>query len=194
MEFSKLVRRSRSYRRFDEERRVSKEALRSLVELARYAPSGANRQPIKFLLAADPSECEAMYPHLAWAGYLESWSGPEPGERPVAYIVILHDTEVSKDPGVDHGIAAQTMLLGAAEQGMGGCMLGAIKRDGIRRSFSIPERYEILLVVALGYPCETVVVEDTGSDGSIRYYRDQKDTHHVPKRTLDELIVSFSAE
>ena len=120
---------------------------------------------------------------------MRSWSGPAEGERPSAYIVILGDTEISKSSGCDHGIAAQSIMLGATERGLGGCMIGSIKRDALRETLEIPERYEIQLVLALGKPAETVVLEDVGPDGDIKYYRDDEDVHHVPKRPLDELIL-----
>lgn len=191
MTMDELVRKSRSYRRFDESREISADTVRSLIELARFAPSGANRQPVKFMIATTPEEREAVFPHLAWAGYLESWKGPLEGERPTAYAVLLLDTEIASEAGVDHGIFAQTILLGAAERGIGGCMIGAIRREDLRAACTIPGRFEILLVVALGYPAETVVIEDAGAERGIRYYRDADDTHHVPKRPLEELIVSF---
>jgi nitroreductase len=190
MDFSELVRTSRSYRRFKQKKRISLETLRSLVELTRYAPSGANKQPVKYFLASTEAECEQVFPYLAWAGYLESWKGPEEGQRPAAYIVTLQDTDIANDGGLDPGIFAQTILLGAAERGIGGCMFGAIRRDGLRKACSIPGKFEILNVLALGYPDETIVIEDVGADGNIRYYRDNADVHHVPKRTLDELIVN----
>jgi nitroreductase len=120
---------------------------------------------------------------------LSRWSGPAEGERPSAYIVILGDTELSKSFGCDHGIAAQSIMLGATERGLGGCMIGSIDRPKLRQVLDIPERYEILLILALGKPAETVVLEDVGPDGDIKYYRDDEDVHHVPKRTLDELIL-----
>ena len=123
---------------------------------------------------------------------MRSWSGPAEGERPSAYIVILGDTEISKSFGCDHGIAAQSIMLGATERGLGGCMIGSIKKNALRETLEIPERYEIQLVLALGKPAETVVLEDVGPDGDIKYYRDEADVHHVPKRSLDDLILRAS--
>jgi nitroreductase len=184
-----LIRKNRSYRRFRQDISVKVETLRELVALARFSASGANRQPLKFILSCDPEMNADIFPHTCWAGYLKDWSGPAGGERPAAYIVILGDTDINKSFGCDHGIAAQSIMLGATEWGLGGCMLGAIDRDGLRQALNIPEQYEILLVLALGKPKETVVLEDVGPDGNIKYYRDDKDVHHVPKRPLDELIL-----
>ncbi len=188
-----LVTRCRSFRRFDESVRVDDATLRELVDLARLSPCGGNNQPLKFLLSNTAERNARIFPSLAWAGSLPDWPGPAEGERPTAYVVILGDTEVSRSFGVDHGIAAHGILLGAMEKGLGGCMLGAIKRTELKEALGLPDRYEILLVVAFGKPAEKVVLEDVGPGADIRYYRDAESTHHVPKRTLDELILRHEA-
>jgi len=184
-----LVRKNRSYRRFREDVAVEAETLRELVNLARLSASGANLQPLKYVLSCDPGTNAMIFPRTRWAGYLKDWPGPAEGERPAAYIVILGDTEIRPSFGCDHGIAAQSIMLGAAERGLGGCMIGSIDRDGLRQALAIPERYEILLVLALGTPAEDVVLEDVDPDGDVKYYRDAQGVHHVPKRSLDEVIL-----
>ena len=184
-----LVRRTRSYRRFHQEVAVSREALRELVDLARLSASGANKQPLKYILASEAERNAAIFQTLGWAGYLKDWPGPEEGERPAAYIVILGDTAVRSSFGVDPGIAAQSIMLGATEKGLGGCILHSIKRDALREALGIDERFQIELVLALGKPKETVVIEPVGPDGDIKYWRDAEGVHHVPKRALDELLV-----
>lgn len=189
MPLKQLVNKNRSIRIFDESRPVSPELLRDLVDTARICPSTANRQSLKYRIVTTPEEREKLYPSLAWAGYLKEWDGPEEGERPTGYIVILNDDTIAKDSGLDAGICAQTMLLAATEAGFGGCMIGALKRDEIRAGFSLPETLQILLVIALGVPAEEVVLEETGAEGSIRYYRDAQGRHHVPKRPLSEVLI-----
>ncbi|MDO8684333.1 MAG: nitroreductase family protein [Armatimonadota bacterium] len=185
-----LVRANRSYRRFQQERRIEEETLRELVDLARMSPSAANLQPLKYIISAASEKNALIFPTLAWAGYLKDWPGPEEGEQPSAYIIVLGDTEISKNVGCDQGIACQSILLGAAEKGIGGCMIGSINRQELRDNLAIPERYEIILVVALGYPKETIELEQANPEGEIRYYRDQSGVHHVPKRSLEEIILS----
>ncbi len=185
-----LVLRNRSYRRFDESHRIARETLVELVELARCTASAANRQPLKYILSVDPEMNDRIFPCLAWAAYLKDWEGPAPGERPTGYIVILIDETITKDWWCDDGIAAQTMLLGAVEKGLGGCMIGSIDKERLRRELTIPDHLKIRLVVAFGKPTEKVVLEDTGPGGDTRYWRDEKGDHHVPKRTLEELIVA----
>jgi nitroreductase len=126
---------------------------------------------------------------LAWAAYLKEWPGPSPGERPAAYIIILGDTQIAKGFGCDHGIAAQSILLGAREKGLAGCMIGLIKREELREALSIPSRYEVLLVIALGKPREQVVIDELAPGGDIKYWRDRDGVHHVPKRPLKEIII-----
>nr|HID12222.1 nitroreductase family protein [Anaerolineae bacterium] len=184
-----LIRKTRSYRRFHQDVPVDLETLRALVNLARLSASAANLQPLKYILSCDPEANARIFPHTRWAGYLKDWGGPAEGERPAAYIVILGDTEIRESFGCDHGIAAQSIMLGATERSLGGCIIGSIDRDGLRQTLDIPERYESLLVLALGKPKERVVLEEVGPDGDIRYYRDAEGVHHVPKRSLDELIL-----
>jgi hypothetical protein len=130
-----------------------------------------------------------VFPLLGWAGYLKDWPGPAEGERPSAYIIVLGDKEIRRSFGCDHGIAAQSILLGATEKGLGGCIIGSVQKEGLREALEIPSRYEILLVIALGKPKETVVLEEIDPGGDIKYYRDEHGVHHVPKRSLDELIL-----
>ncbi len=184
-----LVRRSRSYRRFRQEVAVRRETLVELVNLARLAPCSGNLQPLKYFLSHTRERNEKIFPLLTWAGYLEDWPGPADGERPAAYIVILGDKEITRLFAVDHGIAAQTIMLGAAERGLGGCIMGRFERTAVRSALGVPERYEPLLVLALGVPNETVIVEQIRSDRDIAYWRDAEGRHHVPKRPLDSIIL-----
>jgi nitroreductase len=189
MSFKDLVLKTRSYRRFDQATPVSLDALRELVDLARQAASGSNIQPLKYVLSAEPAINARIFVHTRWAGYLEDWPGPVEGERPAAYVVILGDTALRREFDTDLGIAAQTIMLGATERGLGGCMIASLDREPLREVLGVAEPHKILLVLALGKPVEKVVLEPVGADGNIRYYRDQDGVHHVPKRSLEEIIV-----
>jgi nitroreductase len=184
-----LVIRNRSYRRFREEVDIRIETLKELVDLARLSASAMNSQPLKYILSCDRQKNSLIFPHLVWATFLKTWPGPAEGERPSAYIVILGDTEIGRFWDYDAGIAAQSILLGATENDLGGCMIANVRKEDLRRALGIPERYEVLLVVALGRPGEKVVVEKVGSDGDTKYWRDSEGVHHVPKRRLDEILI-----
>lgn len=187
--FKDLVEKNRSVRRFVQDHAVASETLRELIGLARLTPSGANLQPLKYYLSNQPEKNALIFEHLAWAGYLKEWPGPEEGERPSAYVIILGDSTISKSFGCDHGIVAQTILLGATEKGLGGCMIGSVKRAELAAALQIPPQFEILLVLAIGKPKEEVCIEPLGADGSVKYWRDEQHVHHVPKRALEDLIV-----
>jgi nitroreductase len=115
-----LVLKNRSYRRFHEEERIGMETLRQLVDLVRLSSSGANLQSLKYMLSTAPELNGRIFATLGWAGYLKEWDGPVEGERPGAYIVMLFDSAIAKSCFWDHGIAAQSIMLGAVEQGLGG--------------------------------------------------------------------------
>jgi len=190
MTVSEWVQRARSTRRFRENDPVGRDALERLVDLARLAASGGNKQPLKYLLSYARETNQSIFDLLTWAAYLKGWKGPEPGERPAAYIVVLGDHALASSFGCDHGIASQSILLGAAEAGLGACIVGTVDRDRLRRRFQIPERYSVLHVIALGKPAETVMLETVKEDGNIRYWRDDRGVHHVPKRRLEDVILN----
>lgn len=184
-----LVVATRSIRRFHQDVAVDQETLRGLVDLARLSASAANVQPLKYILSWEPQKNARIFPLLAWAGYLKDWPGPVAGERPAAYIVMLGDKRLRQSFETDQGIAAQSILLGATEKGLGGCIIASIQRRELRELLAIPEHLEILLVLALGKPKEKVVLEPLGPEGDIKYWRDAEAVHHVPKRALEEIIV-----
>ena len=186
--FADLVKKTRSYRRFDNAVSIERATLEGLVDLARISSSGGNLQPLKYILSCDAETNAKIFPTLRWAGYLKDWKQPEPAEQPTGYIVILRDNEITTNFVIDHGIAVQTMKLAAADQGLGGCIIGTVDRPVLKEALEIAARYEILLVLAVGKPIEEVVLEDV-KDGDIRYYRDDKQVQHVPKRTLNEVIL-----
>jgi nitroreductase len=191
MHIKELIEKNRSYRRFDNGHTISYETLRELVDLARLSASAGNLQPLRYIISHYSEKNAILFQYCSWAAYLKDWDGPAEHERPSAYIVILSDMNISKSVNCDHGIAAQSILLGAVSKGLGGCMIGSIKREGLRIALKIPVNYEIMLIVALGKPVESVVVDTVGPDGDVRYWRDDASLHHVPKRSMDEIILDL---
>ena len=126
---------------------------------------------------------------MTWAAALKDWKGPDKGERPAGYVLILGDKNISDNFCPDYGIAAQNILLSAVEIGLGGCMIGVINRTRLTKELCIPEKYDVLLVVALGKPKEHVIVEDINEHENRTYFRDNKSNHHVPKVRLEDLIL-----
>jgi len=186
-----LVLKNRSYRRFYEDVPVDWSTLRELVDLARLSASAANKQPLQYILSCTRERNAVIFGNLGWAAYLKDWSGPQEGERPSAYIVVLgdKDKDVAANFNVDAGIGLQSILLGAVEKGLGGCIIATVNKPALKQALNIPDRLEILFVLAIGKPKEKVVIDPVGPDGDIKYWRDADGTHHVPKRSLDDLII-----
>lgn len=186
-----LIRKNRTFRRYYQEIEIDHSVLEEFIDLARLSASGSNLQPLKYVISNEPEKNELIFRHLKWAGYLLDWKGPQEGEKPSAYIIIIGDKDIRTNFGCDHGIASQSILLGACEKGLGGCILGGFDKVGLKNTLNIADRYELLLVIALGKPKEVVVLEELKDDGNIKYWRDENNVHHVPKRNLKDLILDF---
>ena len=165
---------------------VPKEVLSKCVDAARLSPSGANRQPLKYVIVDDQDLLGEVFNTLSWAGYLPDY-GPRLDEMPRAYIVILLDKNIRQDAGHDAGIAAMSISLVAYDAGLGSCILGAVDRGKLRMILRIPDDLDIVLVVALGYPAEQPVVDEIRND-DIKYWLDQTGVLHIPKRALRDII------
>ncbi len=189
MDILEIIRKNRSYRRFDHSCKIKTEELESMIDAARYSPSMKNLQPLKYIICNDENMCGEIFGTLAWAGYMPEWDGPEPDERPSAYIVMLLDKSISNACCPDNGICAQSILLQATGLGYGGCIIGAINKSKLAKILGIESgMFEPVNVIALGKPVETVVVEDMNG-GDCKYWRSEDKVHHVPKRTREELIL-----
>ena len=182
-----LLLKTRSYRRFDESRRISDEDLLSLAEAARLCPSAANLQRIKLAFVNESLQCEKVFKTLGFAAYLKDWDGPVSGERPSAYAVLMSRTAPDINIGIDAGLVAEAVLLSAQEKGIGGCIFRSFNPAELDLALG-KEGYTPILVIALGYPAERVVLEDV-KDGDIKYYRDADGVHHVPKYPVEEYII-----
>ncbi len=183
-----LLIKTRSYRNFDRSVSIDRETLLELIALCRYTPATANRQPLKYAYAYKREDCDRIFPNLAWAGYLAENKPPFEGNEPAAYILLCVDNEIMKEADVDVGICAQVIVMGAMEKGLGACMIGSIKKAEIVNIFSLPQNIVPRLIIALGAPNEKIVLTDV-KNGNIKYYRDADNTHYVPKRTLDEIVL-----
>lgn len=187
--FHKLVSIARTTRRFDESRPLDRGTLSSLVDTARLAPSAANLQDLRYRLVVEDDEKNALFACLGWAGYLKDWKGPEDGERPGGYIVIVADeAKQSSWRQWDGGIVSQTLYLAAASRGLGACMIGNFRAEKVQAALSL-SGWKPLLVMAFGYPAETVQLEEAESPDAIRYWRDGEGVHHVPKRPLEDVLI-----
>ncbi len=184
-----LVLKNRSYRRFYGDYKIDRRELVEIVELARNTGCAANAQALKFIIVSDREQNEKVFETLVWAAALKDWDGPAEEERPTGYIIILCDKSIGTNKQTDVGITAQTMMLGAIEKGLGGCMIGNINRPLLYENLGIDkERYSVELCLALGKPKEEVHIVDASETGSMNYYRDENGVHYVPKRKLEDII------
>lgn len=192
-----LIAKTRSFRRFDENRIISDDDIKYLIELTRLGGSARNCQPWQYMGITEPEQCSKIFPYLAWAGYLSEWAGPVDGEKPRAYILCLLNHEWHrgslKEAWFDLGTATQNLLLAAMKKNIGGCRIGAFSPH-LKDLFEIPDHLELSLVIALGYPAEKVTLDSLAVNENIRYWRDEDDVHHVPKRSLDDIIVSLRSK
>jgi nitroreductase len=182
-----LIMKNRSYRRFDNSVKPDVKQIEKWIELARFSASGRNMQPLKYVICTNGKINNLIFPNLGWAGYLKEWQGPAENERPAAYVAVLLDKSLAENYYCDDGIAIQSILLGAVEDGFGGCIIGSVNKSKVAKILNLPENLEILYMLALGKPSEKIILE-TAEQGEIKYWRDKNDVHHVPKRPLKEII------
>lgn len=180
---------NRSVRRFDNSRKISNEEVSALVDLTRFCASGRNLQPLRYRIVTESEECDRLFPALAWAGYYKDWDGPEENERPAAYLVQCLDTGLAENCLCDDGLQLEAITLGATAKNISCCIIKAFNREKVISELNLPSNMNPRYVLALGYAAERIVLEDLKTDGDYRYYRDPESTHHVPKRTLDQLII-----
>ena len=186
-----LVKRSRSYRVFDENYKLDRKDLVELIDLTRFCPCGKNGQYLRFIPIYKEEVLKQIYPYLAWAAYLKDWSGPVEGERPTGIILVVSKEGSLTDPilACDMGIASQAIMLGAVEKNLGGCLIRALNRKKIAEVLNLSDDYIIHIALAIGKPAQEVIVEDIHEGDDVKYWMDDDKTHHVPKIVLHELIV-----
>ncbi|MBR2387421.1 MAG: nitroreductase family protein [Clostridia bacterium] len=185
-----LVEKSRSYRSFKPNTNIEESVLLELVDIARKCPAAMNTQPLKYRLVTGGSERDELFAITRWAGKLGIKLPPE-GHEPSAYIVICHDKNVAAERPIflyDIGIVTQTIMLAAAERGLGGCIIGSATEEAMSRVLGLSENIVPKLILALGVPDEKVVLTDA-KDGDTSYFRDGEGTHYSPKRQLSDIII-----
>lgn len=185
-----LALKNRSYRCFDKTFKMDRSTLENYIDIARLTPSSGNLQPLKYFISVDEKTNSLISPCLRWAMYIKEWGGPTEEELPSSYIIMLKRDDSSKEPFCDAGIAAQTILLRATEQGLGGCILRSIDKKALIDSLKLAKDSEILLVIALGKPKEEITLVDIDEGDDIKYWRNDNGIHHVPKRKLEDVIIN----
>jgi len=184
-----LIIKNRSYRKFNSQRKIEKSELLELIDLARVTASSKNKQPLKYKLVSDAEEVDFVFEQLNWAWYLKDWKGPVESERPVAFIIVFLDKSINDNAFIDVGIASQTILLGAVEKGLGGCIVRTVNRYKMDKHFNFPENLDLVQVIALGEPLQNVEIVNVNESGDIEYFENENKDHFVPKRSLSEIVI-----
>ena len=184
-----LIDKSRSHREFLAGAAVPRERLEAWILNASHSPAAMNLQTLKYKIVDDEGEVARLLPLTRWAAALSVKLPPE-GHGPTAFIVICHDESIAPMKpifSIDVGICAQSIMLSAAEDGFGGCIIGSASPDAVADLLGLDGHLKPMLILALGVPEDEVVL--TKAEGSVAYYRDTANVHYVPKRPLDEIII-----
>ena len=188
-----LIKKNRSVRGYDNSREVTIEELREMVDCARLSASSVNMQPLKYILVRTEDGKARVLEQVSFAAKLSTLKLPHKGNEPMAYIVICQDEQISKsETGFlrDVGIAAQSITLAATELGLGACMLGYFSPDKLRQALDLSENLKPQLVISLGKSVEDIRIVEIEEGESTDYYRDEAGIHYVPKRKLDDVIIT----
>lgn len=177
----------RTIRRF-KQKQIPESDLIRLVNAARLSPSAANLQPLEFIIINNKVIRNKIFAHLRWAGYIAPYGVPPANKRPVAYIAILVNRNKAQPKYVayDVGAAAQSILLAAWEQGIGGCWMQAINRRRIRQILNIAQHNCLDSIISLGFRAESPIIEKYKT--SVKYWKDKRGILHVPKRDIIEVL------
>lgn len=185
MDLFECIHKRTSIRRFTQEP-IPISQLKKIIEAVRIGPSAANLQPLEYVIVNKSEICDRIFSHTAWAGYLKPQWTPEPNERPTAYITIVNTQTQNNYVDFDVGIAMAYITLTAQSFDIGSCILCKLNRDELKRILEIPEKFELKALVALGRKDEVVTREENNDD--VKYWRDEQDVFHVPKKSLSNLI------
>lgn len=187
-----LVEANRSYRGYDESYRFTREQLLGYIDLTRYTASSVNAQPLKYHIAYEKDEVDLIQSMTKWARALPQMTLPHDNMHPTGFVIICQDKDISDNLAryqKDIGIVAQTILLAAVEEGLGGCMIGNFVPDEVKEKLDFADNLQPMLIIALGKPNEKIMIEEIENGDSIKYYRDENDVHYVPKRKLEDIMI-----
>ncbi|MDD3368044.1 MAG: nitroreductase family protein [Lachnospiraceae bacterium] len=190
MDILELLKGRRTYRRF-EQKKISKEIREEILEAARIANCGANRQSLRYLVIEKPEVVHKICELVKWAAFLPTEQGtPKENEQPVMFIAVLQDTTVPGYSDTDAGLAIGNMTLAAWAKGVGSCIMGAIDRPKLLELFDTSEQFALHTMVAFGYPTHKSTIVPV-QDGDKKYYLDENRDYCVPKLAKEDIVTYF---
>ena len=144
MEFDELIIKRQSIRKFKPDP-VSKEMIMEILEAARIAPSGGNRQPWQFIVVQNKEMIKKLAGRQEWAA-----------TAPVMILGLVDKGVQASYYYNDMGIAFEHIILKATDLGLGTCWMGMMRRsDEARALLDIPKELEVIIQTPIGYPDET---------------------------------------
>lgn len=188
-----LVTANRSCRGFDRSRKIKREELLEMVDLARVTASAINKQPLKYFISNEDIITDKITDLVSFGGLLKELNLPYNGEEPPAYIVICHDKSIVEEQPIfmyEAGISAQTIGLKATEMGLAICIMGGIDPKKVKEELFLPDEMEVKLIIAVGKSLEKAEIKEVESGESVKYYRDNDGVQIVPKRKLEDIIIN----
>lgn len=183
-----LMEKNRSYRGYQKDFEVKREMLERIVAVNAKIASAKNQQVLRFKLVTRDTGGDLIAQNIKLGGLLPELHLPFPGTEPEAFIIICSTVPENKFVDIDLGIAAQSMLLKAAEMGLNGIMIGAFNKAKITEAFQLP--FEPLLLLAIGKGCETIQLQPVDAGDKLAYYRDERGVQYVPKIRWEQLVIS----
>jgi len=161
------------------ERVVTDAELELVLEAARWAPSSMNEQPWRFLVTR-----RGGTGHAELLGSLNTSNQVWADKAPVLILNMVQRTlsrngQENFHARHDLGLATAQLTAQATELGMGLHILGGFHADAARAAFGIPEVYDLVSVIALGFP---------GDPGTLPEHLKERELHHSPRRPLTELV------
>ncbi|MEM4880659.1 MAG: nitroreductase family protein [Desulfurococcaceae archaeon] len=146
-----IVKTRRTVREYSEES-VPREVVETVLDLARWSPSGSNVQDWRFVVVTDKKLLKAI------KMFSPGWLG---GGNPVA-IVICSDRKWAYEKAgplardvmylVHAGIVAQTIALLAHAMGLGTNMIMSFSKEAVKKILDLPESWDPVMIILLGYP------------------------------------------
>lgn len=191
MELMELLKTRRTYRRFDQTKKIPDEAVDDIVRAQQYASCGNNRQPLHYIVVRDEVLVEEIFKITKWAASLPAKQGqPKDGEHPTMFIAVLEDNALKNAvTGVDAGLAISNMTLAAWSHGVGSCIIANVNKDELRKILDIGDEYTVNCVVAFGYPTHKSIIKEADSGEKLSYYINEDGDYVVPRKKIEDMVV-----
>ena len=159
MEFYEVIKTRRSVRSYKADP-VPEESLRRVLDAARMAPSGSNRQPWRFIVVKSPEKKR----QVAQACGGQTWINQAP------VVVVAAGRRVPFSRGgymgemsfiMDVGIAFTHLILAARAEGLGTCWIGDFQNKEVKEILGLPDDIDVVAVTPLGYPDRESFTKET---------------------------------